>query len=78
MQLFGGCYEERKLRCEDLDDLYSSPEIKLRRTGGGGHITLVRMLKYSYHVLVWLSEGKILLWRRRPSMECVITTGCWE
>jgi hypothetical protein len=60
--------EWRKLNNEELNDLYSSPNIvwvkKLRRMKWSGHVACMRESKGAYRVLLGKSEGKRPL--RRP------------
>jgi hypothetical protein len=58
----------RKLRSEELHNLYSSPSIirviKSRRMGWAGHVPRMREKRNSYRILVRKPEGKRPL--RRP------------
>ena len=61
--------EWRKLHNEELNDLYSSPNvvwvIKLRRMRWGGHVACMGEKRGVYRVMVWKPEGKIPLGRTR-------------
>ena len=54
--------EWRKLHNEELNDLYSSPNIvqviKLRRIRWAGHVAHMGERRGAYRVLVWKPEGK--------------------
>ena len=60
----------RKLHNEELNNLYSSPNIirviKLRRMRWAGHVARMGEKEGAYRVLVWKPEGKRPL--RRPSL----------
>jgi len=59
----------RKLRNDELNDLYSSPDIvrvmKSRRMRWAGHVARVGKRRGVYRVLVGKSEGKRPIWRPR-------------
>jgi len=61
--------EWRKLHNEELNDLYSSPNIvrviKSRRMRWAGHVARMGDRKGVYRVLVGKPEGKRPLWRPR-------------
>jgi hypothetical protein len=59
----------RKLRNEDVRNLYSSPSIikmiKSRRVGGAWHVARMREKRNAYRILVGKPEGKRPLRRQR-------------
>ena len=61
--------EWRKLHSEELNDLYSSPNIvrvtKSRRMGWAGHVARMGDTRGVYRILVGKSEGKRPLGRPR-------------
>ena len=61
--------EWRKLHSEELNDLYSSPNIvrviKSRRMRWAGHVALMGESRDIYRILVGKPEGKRLLGRPR-------------
>jgi len=61
--------EWRRLHNEELNDLYSSPNIvrliKSRRMRWAGHVTLMGEERGVYRVLVWIPEGRRSLGRPR-------------
>jgi len=63
----------RKLRNEELNDLYSSANIvlviKSRRMGWAGHVVRMGKKRGVYRVLVGKPDGKRLLGRRRSRWE---------
>jgi hypothetical protein len=65
--------EWRRLLNEELNDLYSSPNvtraIKSRITRRAGHVTRTRERRGAYRVLVGVSEGKWPLGRPRRRWE---------
>ena len=65
--------EWRKLHNEQLNDLYSSPNIvrviKSRRMGWAGHIARMGERRGVYRILVRKPEGKRLLGRPRHRWE---------
>ena len=65
--------EWRKLHNEELNDLYSSPNIvrviKSRRMRWAGHVARMRKRKGVYRVLVGKREGKTPLGRPRRRWE---------
>ena len=74
--------EWRKLDNEELNDLYSSPNIvwvkKLRRMRCSGHVARMGERKGAYKVLVGKSEGKRPLGRPRHRWEDNITINLQE
>jgi len=68
-----GIGEWRKLRKEELNDLYSSPNIfrmiKLRRMRWAGHVARIGERRGVYRVLVGKPEGKRPLERPRRRWE---------
>ena len=68
--------EWRKLHNEELNDLYSSPNIvwviKLRRLRGAGHVACVGERRGIYRVLVGKPEGKRPLGRPQGRWEVSI------
>jgi hypothetical protein len=71
--------EWRKLHTEELNDLFSSPNIvravKLKRTRLAGHVACVGESRDVYRALVGKLEGKRPLGRPRPKWEDNIKTG---
>jgi len=69
-------WEWRKLHNEELNDLYSSPNIfrviKSRRMIWEGHVALIGERKDVYRVLVGKPEGKRPLGRPRRRWKCNI------
>jgi len=72
LRIFGprkdeGTGEWRRLHNEELNDLYSSPNIvqviKSRRMRWAGHVACMGEEKGAYRVLVGKPEGKRPLWR---------------
>ena len=65
--------EERKLHNEELNDMYSSPnivrEIKSRRMRWAGHVARMEERRGVYRVLVGQHEGKRPLGRPRRGWE---------
>jgi len=65
--------ELRKLHNEELNDLYSSPNIvrmiKSRRMKWAGHVARMEESRGVYRVLVWNPEGKRPLGRPRRRWE---------
>jgi len=65
--------EWRKVHNEELNDLYSSPNIvrviKSRRMRWAGHVARMGERKGVYRVLVWKPEGKRPLGRPRHRWE---------
>jgi len=74
--------EWRRLHNEELNDLYSSPNIvrviKSRRMGWAGHVARMCVERGVYRVLVGKPEGRRLLGRtgRTATYRCVDTRGC--
>jgi hypothetical protein len=68
--------ERRKLRNEELNDLYSSPSIfrviKSRRMRWVGHVARMEEGRGVYRVLVGKPEGKILLGRSRRRYRIIL------
>jgi len=71
--------EWRELRNEELNGLYSSPNIvwvmKSRRMKWAGHLAHVRKRRGVYRVLVWKTEGKRAL--GRPRLDGSSGSGMW-
>jgi hypothetical protein len=59
----------RKLHNEELHELYSSPNIKLRRMRWAGHVVWMGEERGMYRFLVGKPEGKRLLGRPRHRWE---------
>ena len=74
--------EWRRLHNEELNDLYSSPNIvrviKLRRMRWAGHVALMGEEMGVYRVLVGKPEGKRPLGRPRSRWVDNIKTGEWR
>ena len=74
--------EWRRLHNEELNDLYSSPNIvrviKSRRMGWAGHVARMGEERGVYRVLVGKPEGRRLLGRtvRTATYRCDDTGGC--
>jgi len=66
-------WEWRKLHNEELNDLYSSPDIirviKLRRMRWAGHVARMGQRRGAYRVLMGKTEGKRPLGRARRRWE---------
>ena len=78
LRIFGPKREEetgewRRLHNEELNDLFSSPNIvrmiKSRRMRWAGHVALMSEIRGVYRVLVGKPEGKRPLWRPRRRWE---------
>ena len=87
MRIFGPRRDEvsgecRKLRNEELNDLYSSPNIvrviKSRRMGWAGHLACVGERRGVYRVLVGKPEGNRPLGKPRRRWEDNIRTDLQE
>ena len=65
--------EWRKLHSEELNDLYSSPNIvrviKSKRMRRAGHVARMGERRDAYRILVGKPEGKRPLWRPRLRWE---------
>jgi hypothetical protein len=74
--------EKRKLRNEELNDLYSSPDtirvIESRRMRWSRHVADLGERRVAYRVLVGKPEGKILLGRPRRRWESNIKSDLQE
>jgi len=78
LRIFGPKREEetgewRRLHNEELNDLFSSPNIvrmiKSRRMRWAGHVARMSEIRGVYRVLVGKPEGKRPLWRPRRRWE---------